>query len=250
MLFLQPIRLRHLSTTRSFASSRGRPPSLLPLLLLPLELACRPSPSSCPPFDYVIPPRPQSSNYIHSSLRLADSGGSNSVHLSLRTNGYDSNDRTTTTFIFFPFSRVPFFPHPLIFLSSFSPSFSSFSFIHFAPLRLPFRSFSLEPRYIVHIHIYIVLATQASKRMYARCAIRFHLRPSRGGYSVSVLCPDFVRFSLRLDGACAARDWNGTSEFPRACYRMLHPAAPTGLSSSIIRTRGRSASDPSQCRAS
>lgn len=75
--------------------------------------------------------------------------------------------------------------------------------------------------------------------MYVRCAVR----PSRGGYSVSVLCPDFVRFSLRLDGACAARDWNGTSEFPRACYRMLHPAAPTGLSSSIIRTRGRSASD-------
>lgn len=95
------------------------PSCLQPLLLLPLELACRPSPSSCPPFDYVIPPRPQSSNYIHSSLRLADSGGSNSVHLSLRTNGYDSNDRTTTTFIFFPFSRVPFFPRPLIFLSSF-----------------------------------------------------------------------------------------------------------------------------------
>lgn len=223
------------------------PSCLQPLLLLPLELACRPSPSSCPPFDYVIPPRPQSSNYIHSSLRLADSGGSNSVHLSLRTNGYDSNDRTTTTFIFSPFRAFLFSLAPSFF---FPPSFSSFSFIHFAPLRLPSRSFSLEPRYIVHIHIYIVLATQASKRMYARCAIRFHLRPSRGGYSVSVLCPDFVRFSLRLDGACAARDWNGTSEFPRACYRMLHPAAPTGLSSSIIRTRGRSASDPSQCRAS
>lgn len=147
----------------------------------------------------------------------------------------------------FLFSLAPSFFFPPSF-SSFSSSFSSF--IHFAPLRLPSRSFSLEPRYIVHIYIYIVLATQASKRMYARCAIRFHLRPSRGGYSVSVLCPDFVRFSLRLDGACAARDWNGTSEFPRACYRMLHPAAPTGLSSSIIRTRGRSASDPSQCRAS
>lgn len=145
---------------------------------------------------------------------------------------------------FSPFRAFLFSLAPSFF---FPPSFSSFSFIHFAPLRLPSRSFSLEPRYIVHIHIYIVLA---SKRMYARCAIRFHLRPSRGGYSVSVLCPDFVRFSLRLDGACAARDWNGTSEFPRACYRMLHPAAPTGLSSSIIRTRGRSASDPSQCRAS
>lgn len=52
--------------------------------------------------------------------------------------------------------------------------------------------------------------------------------------------------SLLPAGACAARDWNGTSEFPRACYRMLPPpcATGTGLSSSIIRTRGRFASDP------
>lgn len=106
------------------------PSCLQPLLLLPLELACRPSPSSCPPFDYVIPPRPQSSNYIHSSLRLADSGGSNSVHLSLRTNGYDSNDRTTSTFIFFSFFVRSFFPSP--------PHFS------FLLLFLPSRSFILH----------------------------------------------------------------------------------------------------------
>lgn len=111
----------------SFASSRGNPPSPPP------SRTCRPSPSSCPPFDYVIPPRPQSSNYIHSSLRLADSGGSNSVHLSLRANGYDSNDRTTTTttttFIFFSF----FFPSSPHF--SFLPSFSSLSFVLFTPSR-------------------------------------------------------------------------------------------------------------------
>lgn len=111
----------------SFASSRGNPPSPPP------SRTCRPSSSSCPPFDYVIPPRPQSSNYIHSSLRLADSGGSNSVHLSLRANGYDSNDRTTTTttttFIFFSF----FFPSSPHF--SFLPSFSSLSFVLFTPSR-------------------------------------------------------------------------------------------------------------------
>ena len=132
----------------SFASSRGNPPSPPP------SRTCRPSPSSCPPFDYVIPPRPQSSNYIHSSLRLADSGGSNSVHLSLRANGYDSNDRTTTTtttttFIFFSF----FFPHPLIFLSSL-PSLPSRSFfLHL----LASPSFNLEPIYIYRYYIHYML---------------------------------------------------------------------------------------------
>lgn len=53
---------------------------------------------------------------------------------------------------FSPFRAFLFSLAPSFF---FPPSFSSFSFIHFAPLRLPSRSFSLEPRYIVHIHIYI-----------------------------------------------------------------------------------------------
>lgn len=65
---------------------------------------------SCPPFDYVIPrappPGPQSSNYIHSVLRLSGSRGSNSVHLSLRT-GCDSSDRTSCVFLFPPLSRPP-----------------------------------------------------------------------------------------------------------------------------------------------
>lgn len=49
-------------------------------------------------------PRPQSSNYIHSALRLSGSRGSNSVHLSLRT-GCDSSDRTSCVFLFPPLSR-------------------------------------------------------------------------------------------------------------------------------------------------
>lgn len=50
------------------------------------------------------PPGPQSSNYIHSALRLSGSRGSNSVHLSLRT-GCDSSDRTSCVFLFLPLSR-------------------------------------------------------------------------------------------------------------------------------------------------
>lgn len=52
------------------------------------------------------PPGPQSSNYIHSVLRLSGSRGSNSVHLSLRT-GCDSSDRTSCVFLFPPLSRPP-----------------------------------------------------------------------------------------------------------------------------------------------
>lgn len=52
------------------------------------------------------PPDPQSSNYIHSALRLSGSRGSNSVHLSLRT-GCDSSDRTSCVFLFLPLSRSP-----------------------------------------------------------------------------------------------------------------------------------------------
>jgi len=51
-------------------------------------------------------PGPQSSNYIHSALRLSGSRGSNSVHLSLRTD-CDSSDRTSCVFLFLPLSRSP-----------------------------------------------------------------------------------------------------------------------------------------------
>lgn len=62
---------------------------------------------------------------------------------------------------FSPFRAFLFSLTPSFF---FPPSFSSFSFIHFAPLRLPSRSFSLESRYIVHIHTYIYRISNASKQ--------------------------------------------------------------------------------------
>lgn len=105
------------SSTRSSTYSAGaatppprssRPtPAVVPRRSGPAKPVVSSPLRSCPPFDYVIPrapPGPQSSNYIHSALRLSGSRGSNSVHLSLRT-GCDSNDRTSCVFLFPPLSR-------------------------------------------------------------------------------------------------------------------------------------------------
>lgn len=72
-----------------------RDPSTLSSLSVPAHERRIPQPT--PVLPAPLPPRPtpnpQSSNYIHSVLRLSGSRGSNFVHLSLRTR-YDATDRT------------------------------------------------------------------------------------------------------------------------------------------------------------
>lgn len=104
----------HLLYSTLLAATPSPPLSDQPLPSFLADLATR-YPSCRPLYVHVHPlitsypahlPGPQSSNYIHSALRLSGSRGSNSVHLSLRTD-CDSSDRTSCVFLFPPLSRPP-----------------------------------------------------------------------------------------------------------------------------------------------
>lgn len=200
-------------------------------------------------------PCPQSSNYIHSPLRLSGSRGSNSVHLSLRT-GYDSNDRTSCVFqlfssflffIFFSFSVCLslagfFLPFSLFLLCSFSLSlfyFTSIQFGSFFAIYLVEADHSRKSIYLCTYICHMYMCVHMSVFVLRSMVTLFHFYARTLWISATSRC-------------IAARDWNGTSEFPRACYRMLLPSEPqrTGIKFLDNSDAGSICVWPGQCRAS